>query len=200
MMRTTQLVAAVCAALVLASCGKDEGKPIPERSATRLEALLQQVQRQSDAGSCNTLLKTTIPALEDRARDLPDSVGTDTQETITDGIAHLRDLAENDCAEKQQNELPDTTESTTTSEPSTTTTTTEESTTTETTDTEPSTSTDTTPSTSTDTTPSTSTDTTPPDNPDTGDGGTPPGTSPKQNKKGGKKGGKKGQQTGSGKP
>ena len=70
MKRTTQAIAAVCAALVLASCGKDEGDPIPAKQAARLNALLEQVQRQSDAGSCNTLLKTTIPALEQRANEL----------------------------------------------------------------------------------------------------------------------------------
>jgi hypothetical protein len=168
MKRTTQAIAVVCAALMLASCGKDEGEPISQKRADRLDSLLQQVQRQSDAGSCTTLLDTTIPALEKQADALPESVGSDTKETITDGVAHLRDLAETDCADKQQNDLTDTTESTTTSEPSTTTTTTQESTTT---DTSPSTSTDTSPSTSTDTSPST--DTTPPDNPDTGNGGTP---------------------------
>jgi hypothetical protein len=133
MKRTTQAIAAVCAALVLASCGKDEGEPIPQGRADRLDSLLQQVQRQSDAGSCTTLLDTTIPALEKQADALPESVGSDTKETISDGVAHLRDLAETDCAEKQQEELPTTDESTTTSEPSTTTTTTEETTTTDTT-------------------------------------------------------------------
>jgi hypothetical protein len=166
MMRTTQAIAAICAALALASCGKDEGAPIPQKNAARLESLLQQVQRQSDAGSCTTLINTTIPALENRANHLPGSVGSDTKETITDGIAHLRDLAETDCAEKQQNELPTTTQSTDTT-PSTST-----DTTTKSTDTNPSTSTDTTPSTSTDTTPSTSTDTTP--STSTGNGGTTP--------------------------
>src|SRR3954462_11412628 len=123
MTRTTQAIAAICAALMLASCGKDEGEPISQKRADRLDSLLQQVQRQSDAGSCTTLLEQTIPALEKQADALPESVGSDTKETITDGVAHLRDLAESDCAEKQQEELPDTTD-TTTSEPSTTTTTT----------------------------------------------------------------------------
>src|SRR4051812_15799715 len=149
MKRTTQAIAAICAALALASCGGDDGEPISQKRADRLDSLLQQVQRQSDAGGCTTLLETTIPALEKQADALPESVGSDTKETITDGIAHLRDLAETDCAEKEQNDLPGTTESTTTTEPSTDTTTTDESTNT---DTEPSTSTDTTPSTSTETT------------------------------------------------
>jgi len=192
MKRTTQAIAVIFAALVLASCGKDEGEPISQKRADRLDSLLQQVQRQSDAGSCTTLLDATIPALEKQADALPESVGSDTKETITDGVAHLRDLAETDCAEKQQEELPTTDESTTTTEPSTTTTTTEESTTT----TEPSTSTDTTPSTSTDTAPPP--DTTPPDNPDTGNGGTPPpgvggvgGATPKGNGNGRGNGGGK---------
>ena len=170
MMRTTQAIAAVCAALALASCGKDEGEPIPERRAATLERLLQQVQRQSDAGSCTTLIDATIPALEDRAGQLPESIGSDTKETITDGVAHLRDLAETDCAEQQQDELPDTptTESTET-QPSTTT----EPPTTESTDTTTTESTETEPPTSTETTPPSIPDTTPPDNP--GNGGTPPG-------------------------
>ena len=184
MIRTTQAIAAVCAALALASCGKDEGEPIPAGQAARLDKLLDQVNRQSDAGNCVTLLKTTIPALERRAEQLPDDVGSDTKETITDGVAHLRDLAETDCAEKQQEELPDTTtdESTTSestvTEPSTSEST--DSTTTHSTETEPSTSTESTPS----------TDTTPPGNPDTGNGGTPPGvggiTPPGQEKKEGR--------------
>jgi hypothetical protein len=183
MIRFTTLIAALCAALVLASCGKDEGSPIPAKRATRLENLLKQVQRQSDAGSCTTLLDQTIPALEQQANALPNSVGSDTRTTIQDGIAHLRGLAETDCNNRQQNELPTTTQST----PSTST------------DTTPSTSTDTTPSTSTDTTPSTSTTpstdttpTTPPGNggqtPGQGAGGTPPGKT-KKNKDGGAKAG-----------
>jgi hypothetical protein len=190
MIRSTTLIAALCAALVLASCGKDEGSPIPAKRATRLESLLKQVQRQSDAGSCTTLLDQTIPALEQQASALPNSVGSDTRTTIQDGIAHLRGLAETDCNNRQQNELPTTTQST----PSTSTDTTPSTST----DTTPSTSTDTTPSTSTDTTPSTdtnpSTETTPPvtppgnggQTPGQGAGGTPPG---KKNDPGAKTGG-----------
>jgi hypothetical protein len=180
MTRLTQAIAAVCAALVLASCGGDDGEPIPERRAATLERLLQQVQRQSDAGSCTTLIDATIPRLENEAERLPESVGSDTQETISDGIAHLRDLAETDCAEKEQEELPDTTESTTTSEPTTTQTTetqTEETTTETTPPDEP----------TTETTPPDNPETTPPDEPDPGNGGTPPGqggTPPGQNKNG----------------
>jgi len=183
MNRATQAVAAVCAALALASCGKDEGNPIPERRAAALDRLLQQVQRQSDAGSCNTLLDATIPRLEKEAGRLPSSVGSDTRETIQDGVAHLRDLAETDCTEQQKDELPDTSESTesetTTSEPSTTESTkTDESTTDEST-------TESTPSTDT----SPSTETSPPDTgqggtpaPNPGNGGTPPGQEKKPKK------------------
>jgi hypothetical protein len=167
MNRTTTLIAAICAALALASCGKDEGSPIPAKRAATLERLLQQVQRQSDAGSCTTLLDTTIPALEAQAKRLPSKVGSDTRTTIQDGIAHLRDLAETDCTNKQQQELPTTsnsTETTTESTPSTT-------------DSTESTTTDKTQSTDTNTTPSTdtapSTDTTPSTPTPPGNGGTP---------------------------
>jgi hypothetical protein len=171
MMRTTQLVAAICAALALTSCGGDDGDPIPARQAVQLERLLQQIQRQSDAGACTTLLETTIPALEQRADGLPDSVGSDTRETITDGIAHLRDLAETDCTEEQQPEQTTTEETTpeTTTPEETTETTTPEETTTEEETTPPETTTE-------ETTPET---TTPEEGQpgEEGNGGTPPGQS-----------------------
>ena len=100
MNRTTTAIAAICAALLLASCGKNEGDPIPAKRADRLESLLKTVQRQSDAGSCTTLLKQTIPALEQQANALPSKVGEDTRTTIEDGVSHLRTLAETDCANK----------------------------------------------------------------------------------------------------
>ena len=168
MMRTTQAIAAVCAALVLASCGGDDGEPIPADNAATLERLLEQVQRQSDAAACTTLIDATIPRLEDEAGQIPDSVSSDTRETIDDGIAHLRDLAETDCTEKQQEELPTTEETTTpetTAPETTTTTTTTEPETTDTTKPE-----ETTPPDET-TPPETTPPDTPPDNPP-GNGGT----------------------------
>jgi cell division protein FtsN len=169
--RATTAAAALLAAIALGACGKDSGKPIPAKQASRLVTLLDVAARQADAGSCGTLLRDTIPSLERRARQLPTSVGADTRETINDGVAHLAQLATDQCNNKQQQQLPTTTQSTSTSTPSTTTTDTTTSSTT--TDTTPTT-TDTTPTT-TDTTPTT-TDTTPttPGN----NGGTPPGAQP----------------------
>jgi hypothetical protein len=156
--------------LPLAACGRDEGEPIPANDADALIRVLNTAKRQSDAGSCQTLLRDTIPSLHKRADDLPSSVGADVRETISDGIDRLQDLSEEQCAPEEE---PQTTEETTeTTEPTTTseTTTTEPTTTTEETTTET-----TPPDTNTETTPpdTGTTTTTPPQTIDPGDGGTP---------------------------
>ena len=204
MRRTPTALAALIAGLVLASCGGDDGEPIPSRDASQLEGLLQDVDRQAEAGACNQLTETTLPRLLREARRLPNSVSADTRETIEDGVAHLRDLAEEDCAQDRQDEQdttateettqPETTAPTTTTETTPETTTTEDPTTTEETTTPP------------ETTPPT--ETVPPDspgngngnggalpdNPGNGNGGTPPGQEKNANrgkKADGKKGGGK---------
>jgi hypothetical protein len=171
MMRKTYLLAAMLAALSLAACGKDEGSPIPAQRAATLERLLEQVQRQSDAGSCTTLRDATLPRLEREAARLPRSVGSDVRATIDDGIAHLRQLVDEDCTNREQ-QPPTTTESTTTESTTTESTTTETPTTTESTTTETTPPPTTTPSTTETTPPPTTTPTTPPA-PDPGAGGTP---------------------------
>ena len=187
MTRVATAIAALCVVLLLPACGQDDGEPISQRRADRLESLLQRVQRQTDAGACTTLLDTTIPTLEREANRLPEGVGDDTRATIEDGVAHLRDLAETDCAQQQRDEPPETTETT---EPTTETT---EPPTTETTPTEPTTTETTEPE-------ETTTETTPPDegpgpeiDPGTGNGGTPPGQggTPPGQEKDGKKDGEK---------
>jgi hypothetical protein len=163
MIRATTLTAALLAALALGACGKDDGDPIPASQANALIRGLDTAKRQAEQGSCGTLLRTTLPALEQRAQRLKSTVGSDTRTTIQDGIAHLRELATDQCNQQQEQQLPTTSETTTsettTSEPTTTTT---EPPTTDTTTTEP-------PTTDTQTT-TTAPPTTPPNN-----GGTPPG-------------------------
>ncbi len=192
MMRITTALAALLAGIVLASCG-DDGEPIPSGRAERLEALLQDVQRQTESNACNQLTDTTLPRLVRESRRLPDSVSSDTRETIEDGVNHLRSLATDECSRNDQDQ-PDTTTEETTAPTTTVPPTTTETTPPETTTTEEPPTTETTPPETTpppDTAP-------PPDEP--GNGGTPPdpgngngngGTPPGQEKKagGGKKGG-----------
>jgi hypothetical protein len=165
MIRAVTLTAGLLAALALGACGKDTGQPIPAGKASALIRGLDTAKRQAQQGSCGTLLHTTIPVLEQRARDLPSSVGSDTRTTIQDGIAHLRELATQQCNKQQQQQLP----TTTTSTPSTTTqtTTTTDSTATGTTTSDTTTTTTAPPTTDT-TTPTTGT------TPQGGNGGTPP--------------------------
>jgi septal ring factor EnvC (AmiA/AmiB activator) len=120
MTRATQVLAVVGAALALSACGKS-GDPIPAAQADRLTSLLDTVQRQADRGSCRTLLNDTIPSLERRAKALPSTVDSNTRTTVGDGIAHLRQLASDQCnRQRQQTTTSSTTQSTSTSTPSTT--------------------------------------------------------------------------------
>jgi hypothetical protein len=178
MRRALATLAIAAAGFAVAGCGKDEGDPIPQTQADSLVRSIEQVRRQSDAGSCGTLLRTTLPALEKKAQDLDPSVGSDVKNTITDGIAHLRDLATDQCTNEQQQP---TTSDTTPSETSSETTPSETSDTTPPSDTS---NTDTGTDTNTDTnTQSQSTGTGPPTtdtntNTDTGGGGVTPPTTP----------------------
>jgi hypothetical protein len=173
MRRALATLAIAAAGLGVTACGRDEGDPIPKTQADRLVANIELVKRHADSGSCGTLLRNDLPALEQRAQALPSSVGSDVRTTITDAIAHLRELATQDCTKPEQQTTTDTTPSETSSEttaPTTDTTQSSDTSNTATSDTSQSTS---------DTTPPTS-DTTPPpsDTTDTGGGGVTPPTTP----------------------
>jgi hypothetical protein len=174
MRRALATLAIAAAGFAAAGCGKDNGSPIPRTDADALIKSIEQVHRQSDSGACSTLLTSTLPALETRAGNLPPSVGSSVRDTITNAINHLRDLATEDCNNKQ-NQTNTTTTDTSTSDTTPSTTDTTPSTDTSTSDTSTS---DTT--TNTDTT--TSTQTTPPPttgtNTNTGGGGVTPPTTP----------------------
>ena len=182
MMRFPTALAAALAGLTLASCGGDDGEPIPSGRAERLEKLLQQAERQSADGRCGELHDTAAD-LQREARRLPDRVSADTRETIEDGAAHLRDLASTDCREREPEKQDTTTDDTTTEDtvPTTTPPPTTPTTAPPTTETQPPTTEPTTPEETTPTVPPTDPGGSGPDpNPDPdpgggGNGGTPPG-------------------------
>jgi hypothetical protein len=169
------MAAAVALALPLAGCGKEKPK-IPRSDARDLVALLQTVQRQTDAKACRTV-ERTIESLERRTDALPSKTDKDIRTSLRDGIANLRELVASDCAEKKRK--PEETTDTETTDTETTET--------EPTETEPTTetTTETTPDTNTDTTPDTTPDTEPDTPPDTtpSGGAVPPGQQKKKGKK-----------------
>jgi hypothetical protein len=149
--RVPLIAGALAAAALAAGCGDDEGRQIPRDEARALISRLQEADRRlsQDPPVCGDLAEDTIPALEQQAAALPDDVDSDVRQTLEDGIAHLRDQIEAECAERREQE-EDTTETTDTTDETTTETTETAPPTTETTETAPPTDTDTTP---TDTTP-----------------------------------------------
>jgi hypothetical protein len=174
MRRALATLGIAAAALPLAACGRDEGNPIPRAKADALVRVLGTAQRQAENGSCQTLLRDTIPSLKRRAEALDSGVGSDVRQTITDGIDRLEQLATDACAKPAQPTTTDTTQSTSESTPSTTDTGTDTSNTDTNTDTS---NTDTgTTGTGTTGTGTTDTGTTDTGTTDTGNGGTPPGT------------------------
>jgi hypothetical protein len=174
MRRALATLAIAAAGFAVAGCGKDNGSPIPQKDADALVKKIEQARRQADGSACVTLLNSTLPGLETQAQNLPSSVGSDVRSTITDAVNHLRDLATQECNNKQNQTTTDTTSSTSTSD--TTPSTSDSTQSTSTSDSTPST--DTTQSTSTDSTQTTTPPTTD-TNTDTGGGGvTPPTTTP----------------------
>jgi hypothetical protein len=109
-------VAAGALALAAAGCGADK-KQIPRSDSRGIQAVLRTAERQSEAGSCNTLIRDTIPSLERRVRALPDRTDEDVRDSLTDGISNLRNLAVAECTSQERDETTETTETT---EPTTT--------------------------------------------------------------------------------
>ena len=90
--------AVAAGAIALAGCGgDDEGPQIPRAQASALINRLEEAQRRSEPFRCNDLRRDTIPALETQLRTLPANLDGDVRQTLEDGIAHLRELVEQEC-------------------------------------------------------------------------------------------------------
>jgi hypothetical protein len=104
----TRVLAAAATALVVvafAGCGgneEKEGPQIPRAEAAALINRLEEAQRRSDPFRCNDLQKDTIPALERQLKALPDNVDADVRSTVEDGIAHLSQLVDEECANNKE--------------------------------------------------------------------------------------------------
>ena len=159
------LVAAIAA--IATGCGDEEGAQIPRDDARQIVSRLQEADRRlsQDPPVCGDLSEDTIPALEQRVASLPDDVDKDVRSTLDDGIAHLRDLIEAECAQRKQQPDTETTDTTDTTDTTTDTTTETTPPTTDTTETTP---------------PTTETQPTTPTTPDSG--GQSPGQPKKQKK------------------
>jgi cell division protein FtsN len=166
---------ALVAALAVAGCGGDK-KTIPNGDgASLIRALRGARDLTGDPQKC-TQLQAAVEDVQNRVSSLPSSVDKNTRESLQNGVNHLIDNAQSECANAQT--TPTTTTPTTTTPTTTTETTPTQTTPTQTTPTQ-TTPTQTTPTQTTPTTPTTP-----------GNGGAGPGNAPGQDKKG-DKGGKK---------
>ena len=90
------------AAVMLAlapGCGGD-GDPLPARTANRLLADLQEVDRRVAAGACNDLREDTLPRIDRRLAALPGDVNGDVRGTLEESAEHLSTLVDEQCREK----------------------------------------------------------------------------------------------------
>ena len=167
---------ALVAALAVSGCGGDK-KTIPsDQGASLIRALRQARDLSGNTQQCPQL-QAAVQRVQSRVASLPSSVDKNTRDSLVNGVNHLIDNTNSECANAQT--TPTTTTPTATTPTATTPTTTTQTTPTQTTPTQ------TTPTT---TTPTTTTPTqTTPGNGGTGpgNGGTPPGQGKKD--KGGKK-------------
>jgi hypothetical protein len=131
------LVAAIAA--IAAGCGGDEGKQIPRAQAREIVVKLQEADRRlsQEPPVCGDLAEQSIPELERLVATLPSDVDKDIRETLDDGVAHLRDQIEAECAERRQQQQDTTTDTTDTTDTTTDTTTETTPPTTDTTETTP---------------------------------------------------------------
>jgi len=96
------LAAVVVGALVVTGCGHKQGAPIPSANANDIVARLQEAQRRSDAHACHDLRTQTLPVLQQQVSSLPQNVDSNVRATLQDGISHLKDLVQQQCATPTQ--------------------------------------------------------------------------------------------------
>jgi hypothetical protein len=98
--------------LVSAGCGgDDEGKPIPQATATSLNAELDNVQARLDngsAGACKDILEGSRGPNRDRVTQLidsmPDDVDADVRSALEDSFDNLWDLVQQECDDRAADE------------------------------------------------------------------------------------------------
>ncbi|GAC1318988.1 MAG: hypothetical protein NVSMB25_09100 [Thermoleophilaceae bacterium] len=104
--RPRATAACLLVAAALAGCGGSKaGAPIPRAAADDLAGRLTEARNRSNPLRCHDLQKDTIPTLEQDARNLPQSVDQKVRTTVSDGVAHLRDLVQQQCDAQRQQRL-----------------------------------------------------------------------------------------------
>jgi hypothetical protein len=111
--RKGALVLALLALLVFASCGDDQGKPIPAATATALNNELNGVQARLDngsAGACKDVLEGPRGPNKDRVQELidsmPDDVDSDVRAALRDSFDNLWDLVQQQCDDLAAKQKP----------------------------------------------------------------------------------------------
>ena len=115
-------IALTAAALIASGCGGDEGPQIPRENARALGNLLREARDRYEAGpACGSLRNETLPALDQQVAALPARIDRDVRTSVEDGVAHLRELIESECderdRERRRRERDETTEEETTPPP-----------------------------------------------------------------------------------
>jgi outer membrane biosynthesis protein TonB len=94
---------AALTALAVTGCGGDENG-VPRGESDALRNALRQVKRDLEPLDCDQLSDVSVPAVEAQVQNLPDDVDADVRETIEDGVAELRNLVAQECAEANEPE------------------------------------------------------------------------------------------------
>ena len=99
-------VAAVLAAVALSGCGGDE-RTIPNDEGATLIRLLRNARDQAEnlPDQCDALQRSAA-AVQSEVQSLPDSVDSDTRQTLGDGADNLAQTAQEECQDTQTETTP----------------------------------------------------------------------------------------------
>jgi hypothetical protein len=113
-----RIALALAATVALAGCGDDEGPQISQAQSSQLRAQLQQIKREVASDPC--ISDASLTTLEGQVDALPQDLDEDVRQSLEDGVERLRELVDQECAdrpeepEEQQTETEETTPTETT--------------------------------------------------------------------------------------
>jgi hypothetical protein len=97
-----RIALALAATIALAGCGDEEGPQISQTQSSQLRGQLQQIKREVASDPC--ISDASLATLEGQVDALPQDLDEDVRQSLEDGVERLRELVDQECADRPEPE------------------------------------------------------------------------------------------------